>query len=583
MTSSTGTRPAPKLPDGPRAALVVAIGSYNDPALTRLRSTAHDAEEMANVLANPDIGSFQVTSVVDRTAQEIRLAVEDFLEGRGPADLVVVYMSCHGLLDRQDRLYFAATDTRKDRLAATAVEASWLWDRLEECRSNCQVVILDCCNSGAFGRAGGKGEADTDLRLSERFVTQGRGRAILTASRANQRSWEGSAAGEAGSSSVFTNALAEGLQTGAADLDGDGYVSVEEAYKYAYRKVIESNAGQIPQHSISGGEGNMLLTRNPAGLIIIPAPLTEDIRAALDSPNPDIRVGAVNALGNWLSGPDAARALRADEVLRRIVANEVFVVANAARAYLDALDVPESTKDKTEAATENPAAKAAEGKVEAATEPPASKAEGSKEEAASEPQAGDPAPRTLQKASSGAARLLDAGYIILSIPLCIIALDILIPRKTFLPWPWWAIFAVSILGITVTLGTVRQYAVPASILLWGMAWYAVYSLSVVGTSHSSYSTAIAVLSTECIIAAVVSFAVCIWIVVLLPRGIRNVNISLAIGMGFFSVALVLAAIALHTGKVQGGIWNAVAVTTIAAALGILLALMRVHRPVTAGS
>jgi hypothetical protein len=583
MTSSTGTRPAPKLPDGPRAALVVAIGSYNDPALTRLRSTAHDAEEMANVLANPDIGSFQVTSVVDRTAQEIRLAVEDFLEGRGPADLVVVYMSCHGLLDRQDRLYFAATDTRKDRLAATAVEASWLWDRLEECRSNCQVVILDCCNSGAFGRAGGKGEADTDLRLSERFVTQGRGRAILTASRANQRSWEGAAAGEAGSSSVFTNALAEGLQTGAADLDGDGYVSVEEAYKYAYRKVIESNAGQIPQHSISGGEGNMLLTRNPAGLIIIPAPLTEDIRAALDSPNPDIRVGAVNALGNWLSGPDAARALRADEVLRRIVANEVFVVANAARAYLDALDVPESTKDKTEAATENPAAKAAEGKVEAATEPPASKAEGSKEEAASEPQAGDPAPRTLQKASSGAARLLDAGYIILSIPLCIIALDILIPRKTFLPWPWWAIFAVSILGITVTLGTVRQYAVPASILLWGMAWYAVYSLSVVGTSHSSYSTAIAVLSTECIIAAVVSFAVCIWIVVLLPRGIRNVNISLAIGMGFFSVALVLAAIALHTGKVQGGIWNAVAVTTIAAALGILLALMRVHRPVTAGS
>jgi uncharacterized caspase-like protein len=538
---------------------------------------------MASVLADPDIGSFEVTSVVDRTTQEIRLAVEDFLEGRGPADLVVVYMSCHGLLDRQDRLYFAATDTRNDRLAATAVEASWLWDRLEECRSNCQVVILDCCNSGAFGRAGGKGGPDTDLRLPERFVTQGRGRAILTASRANQRSWEGAPTGEVGGPSVFTSALAEGLRTGAADLDGDGYVSVEEAYKYAYRKVIGSNAGQVPQHSISAGEGNMLLTRNPAGLKIIPAPLTEDIRAALDSPNPHIRVGAVHVLGNWLSGPDPAKALRADEVLRRIVANEVFVVANAARTYLDALDVPEATRDEAEAATEPEAAEATASKAEAATEPEAAEATASKAEAATKARTGGPAPRTPQKASSTTARLLDAGYLILSIPLFIIALDILIPRTTLLLWPWWVTFAVNILGIAVTLGAVRQYPVPASILLWVMAWGAVYSLSVVRTSQSASSTAVAVLSTECIIGAVVSIAACIWIVALLPKGIRNVNIFLAIAMGFFSAALLLAAIAFHTGKVQGGIWNAVGVTTIVASLGILLALTRTRSPVTADS
>jgi len=570
MTSSTGTRPAPKLPDGPRAALVVATGSYNDATLTQLRSTAHDAKDMANVLADPDIGSFEVTSVVDRTAQEIRLAVEDFLEGRGSADLIVVYISCHGLLDRQDRLYFAATDTRKDRLAATAVEASWLWDRLEECRSSCQVVILDCCNSGAFGRAGGKGEADTDLRLSERFVTQGRGRAILAASRANQRSWEGAASGEAGSSSVFTGALAEGLRTGAADLDGDGYVSVEEAYKYAYRKVIESNAGQIPQHSISGGEGNMLLTRNPAGLIIIPAGLTEDIRAALDSPNPDIRVGAVRALGNWLSGPDPARALRADQELRRIVASEVTVVAHAAHAFLDALDVPESTTDGAKKPAEPQSARATGS----------AKASGSKVEEAAKLRTGDPARRTTPGSSSGAARLLYTGYMTLALPLFIVALDIFIPRRTFLPWPWWAVFAVSVVGIAVTLGAVRQYPVPASILLWATAWSAVYSVSVVGTGHSSFSTVVAVLSAECITAAVVSFALFIWIAVLLPKGISNVSYPLAIAIGFFAVAYALAAIALHTGRVQGGIWNAVAGTTIAAGLGALLALVRTLRSVT---
>ena len=243
----------------------------------------------------------------------------------------------------------------------------------------------------------------------------------------------------------------------------------------------------------------------------------------------------------------------------------------------------EATRDEAKAAVGPETAEVTASKAGEATEPEAAEAAGSNAEAATKPQTGDPAPRTPQKASSTTARLLDAGYIILSIPLFIIALDILIPRTTILLWPWWVTFAVNILGIAVTLGAVRQYAVPASILLWVMAWGAVYSLSVVGTSNSSYSTAVAVLSTECIIAAVVSFALCIWIVALLPKGIRNVNIFLAIAMGFFSVALVLAAIAFHTGKAQGGIWNAVGVTTIVAALGILLALTRTRSPVTIGS
>jgi len=304
--------------------------------LTQLDAAARDAEEIAEVLANPDIGAFEVTPVVDRSAQEIRLAVQDFLEERRRGDLVVVYLSCHGLLDKQDRLYLAAHDTRKDRLAATGVEAKWLWDRLEECRAASQIVILDCCNSGAFGRPGGKGEADTDLRLQERFTTQGRGRAVLTASRANQRSWEGDPVGGVTGPSVFTSAVVEGLRTGAADTDGDGYVSVDEAYAYAYQKVIAVGAGQIPQKWMSGGEGNLLLARSAGGLTIIPAPLPEDLRSPLDSRYPAVRVGAVNALEEWLTDPDPAKALAAEQTLQHIIANDVPIVAAIARARLNA-------------------------------------------------------------------------------------------------------------------------------------------------------------------------------------------------------------------------------------------------------
>ena len=403
MTSLPVTRPAPDLPAGPRAALVVAIGSYADAALTRLESTARDAAEMADVLANPDIGSFEVTSVVDRTAPEIRLAVEDFLEGRGRSDLIVVYLSCHGLLDRQDRLYFAATDTRRDRLAATGVEAQWLWDRLEECRATSQVVILDCCNSGAFGRAGGKGEAVADLRLPERFITQGRGRAVLTASRANQRSWEGDPAGGVPGASVFTSALVEGLRTGAADADGDGYVSVDDAYAYAYRKVMESGVGQAPQRSMSTGEGILLLARNPAGLTIVPAPLPEDLRAALDSPQPAIRVGAVNALGGWLMDPDPARVLSADQTLLRIATTDIPAVADIARGHLNAREAQENTRE----AQENTGRQAGE--------------QGQRESPRSVPRGAWPETKTASLIAHGtssvAARLLAAGLFIWVIPL----------------------------------------------------------------------------------------------------------------------------------------------------------------------
>src|SRR4051794_38813016 len=163
MTGSPAHRPAPELPPGPRTALVVATASYADPVLRRLRAPATDAAELAAVLADPQVGGFEVTSVLDPTAQQLRIAVVDFLAGRGPEELVVVYLSCHGLTDARRRLYFAATDTAQARLAATGVESDWLRERLEDCRARSQVLILDCCFSGSFAH-GFKGVDELGLQ-----------------------------------------------------------------------------------------------------------------------------------------------------------------------------------------------------------------------------------------------------------------------------------------------------------------------------------------------------------------------------------------------------------------------------------
>ena len=318
---------------GSRLALVVATGTYADLGLRRLRAPARDAEDLAQVLADPGIGGFAVTTVIDQSAHQIRLAVEDFLAGRGTGDLMLVYLSCHGLLDVRRRLYFAAADTRKDRLGATGVEAAWVLDQLEHCRARRQILILDSCFSGAFAH-GAKGEAD--LGLQDRFLGQGRGRVVLTASTATEYSFEGDLTNAANpSGSVFTAALVQGLRTGAADTDHDGLVSVDDAYAYVFDQVQAAGAAQTPQRWLYGAEGMILLARSPAGPVIIPSPLPESLRVGLDSPHPDIRIGAVTELGAWLTTDDPARVAAARRHLREVADTDIPRVAAAARAFLD--------------------------------------------------------------------------------------------------------------------------------------------------------------------------------------------------------------------------------------------------------
>jgi hypothetical protein len=344
MPGSPGTLPAPELPAERRLALVVATSTYIDSALRQLRAPAQDAADFSSVLADPGIGGFTVTQVINSSAQEIRLAIDEFVTDRQPDDLLVIYLSCHGLVDARRRLYFAAADTLKHRLAATGVESEWLLDQLEDCRARRQVVILDCCFSGAFAR-GAKG--DTDLDLGARFHGHGRGRVILTASRGTEYSFEGDPVpgSVVESGSVFTSALVKGIRTGDADRDHDGYISVDEAYRYTYDTVRAANANQTPQLWAYGAEGHILLARNPSGGKLAPSALPESIRAALDNPHPAIRLGAVTLLGEWLTGDDLDQALLARETLQHIADNDIRRVAKAARELLETAQPEGPTAD----------------------------------------------------------------------------------------------------------------------------------------------------------------------------------------------------------------------------------------------
>ncbi|NUT48114.1 MAG: hypothetical protein HOV94_12505, partial [Saccharothrix sp.] len=171
-----------------------------------------------------------------------------------------------GILDRRGRLYLATTDTEREWPASTSVEADWLRERLEDCPAD-QVLILDCCFGGAYAK--GKGEAE--LALDRRFLGAGRGRVVLTASRAWEYSFEGTdlVTGTA-TRSVFTEGLVEGLRTGHADRDGDGYVTVDEAFLYASEHVAARGGEQTPQRWAYAAEGALVLARNPRRAVVAP-------------------------------------------------------------------------------------------------------------------------------------------------------------------------------------------------------------------------------------------------------------------------------------------------------------------------
>jgi Caspase domain len=282
-----------------RFALLLAVSQYVDPTLNRLRAPAADAVALRDLLADPEVGGFAVTSVFDEKAQAMRLAVEEFLADRSPDDIVLVYLSCHGLVDLRRRLYFAARDTLKNRLASSGVEAHWLLDQLEDCRARRQVVILDCCFSGAFAQ-GTKG--DTDLGLGERLMGQGRGRVVLTASRGTEYSFEGEPVeGAAPQGSVFTSALVAGIVSGEADTDNDGYISVDDAYSFAFEQVRNAGAGQTPQRWLYGAEGSIVLARRPVPIgsttHVAPEPPPTPATASTSS------VGATAAAGGDVREP----------------------------------------------------------------------------------------------------------------------------------------------------------------------------------------------------------------------------------------------------------------------------------------
>jgi hypothetical protein len=169
-----------------------------------------------------------------------------FMKRTMPEDLVIVYLATHGLPDPEiNELNFVAYDTDLNNLLATGVSQSDIARALTYGRAKKVLIILDSCHSGQLEASifiAKRGILVTSMNSFLSQLTEARdGVAILSASSAAELSEEGEHYG--GGHGAFTYFLLEALR-GKADTDGNGIVTLREAYDHTYRNVSETTEGR---------------------------------------------------------------------------------------------------------------------------------------------------------------------------------------------------------------------------------------------------------------------------------------------------------------------------------------------------
>ncbi len=133
-----------------------------------------------------------------------------------------------------------------------------LRDRLDQIPADVRIAVLDACASGAFTRL--KGGKARPAFLVDASATM-RGHAFLTSSAETEAAQESDRI----RASYFTHYLVSGFR-GAADLSGDGKVTLNEAYSFASsetlgRTVDTKGGAQHPSYDINlSGTGDVVMT-----------------------------------------------------------------------------------------------------------------------------------------------------------------------------------------------------------------------------------------------------------------------------------------------------------------------------------
>jgi hypothetical protein len=231
-----------------------------------LRYAEDDARKMADVLRQLGrYGNADLRVLVRPDGSHLLAAIDD----------VAAKMRAHRAKGEQAVLVFYYSGHARAgsfSLGGEELPVASLREKLRQIPSTLTLVVLDACQSGQFARVKGvEPAADFSYNSVSRLTTKGI--AVMASSSAQELSQESDEL----HSSYFTHHLIVALR-GAADADGDGRVSLDEAYRYAYRRTLASTS-----QTQVGGQ-HVTLETDLAGQGDVPVTYPADTKSQLELP-----------------------------------------------------------------------------------------------------------------------------------------------------------------------------------------------------------------------------------------------------------------------------------------------------------
>ena len=150
-----------------KSALIIGNSVFADERLNKLNAPSKDIEDLSAVLRSEKIGAFDdVELVANCSLEPVQLAMSRFLQGRSSDDVILIYYTGHGLLDPRGKLFLALSGSNPEFPEVGSFAVDSIHRALNQCASRRQVVILDCCHSGAYME--GRKSASNQIALTEK-------------------------------------------------------------------------------------------------------------------------------------------------------------------------------------------------------------------------------------------------------------------------------------------------------------------------------------------------------------------------------------------------------------------------------
>ena len=261
-----------------RTAIIAGINRYESESnILTLKGAENDANEVCERLRKT--GNFEVPDEryligTRATRKNILKAVSDVFRRDNNYDVVALYFSGHGIVDKNKVGYIAPYDMDPEDPFVSGINMEQLRNVIYESTNKASVImLLDCCHSGIAAKdkiksgrvTGAVLDRDRNL-ISTQFQKMvespgelgteptTRGAVILASSEADAVSrerddYKHSENGEPHSHGAFTFHLIEGLDGRAAE--DSGVVTIGSLKKYIEDRMVDDRR-QIPVHYVAG-------------------------------------------------------------------------------------------------------------------------------------------------------------------------------------------------------------------------------------------------------------------------------------------------------------------------------------------